>query len=80
MNTLTNKDDAWRQKAHRVISDLCSAAYQEEKRRYPKRKKVRYSVPYLAQELVECLHKNDEEKAKAIFIKLAYFSPTDKDV
>lgn len=65
--------DAWRDKAHRLIGDMCLAAYQKvnPQPRYGKRKAKPYQVPALAQELVECLNTNNEDKAKGIFLGYA---------
>jgi hypothetical protein len=64
----------WQQKAHAVIAELCAAAWRRTNldrhgRPYPKHRP--YPRPADAQALVECLNSNDEERAKAIFLRLA---------
>lgn len=64
----------WRDKANRVISADCMAEWREANTLPNGRRRKRhvpYSVPKTAQELVECLKSDDEERAKAIFIRLA---------
>jgi hypothetical protein len=61
----------WRDKAHRIISDLCRQSYlQAETTKAGKRRKrhVPYSVPQAAQDLIDCIKTNNEERAKAIFL------------
>ena len=79
---ITDADFLWRQKASRVIGELCTAAYheaQQSKRPRRRGKHVPYAVPQLAAQLVECLNRNDAEAAKAIFLALAYREPDDHD-
>lgn len=63
--------EEWEKKAHRIIGALCRASY-EQANRLPDgslRKKHRpYARPEVAQRLVECLGKRDEETAKSIFL------------
>lgn len=65
----------WREKASRVIGQLCRDAwYKLNHDKHGKRFKRHrpYTVPDDAQTLVDCLNKNDEETAKALFIRMAY--------
>jgi hypothetical protein len=58
---------AWQEKAHRLIYNLCKTSYQQAN--YKKSKKhIPYSVPELAQELIDCLNTEDEVRAKDIFL------------
>ena len=61
----------WEVKAHALVAMLCRASF-EAQNRLPNgklRKKHRpYSVPETAQRLIECLNRNDEETAKALFL------------
>lgn len=74
MNTqIRPSDRAWREKANRIIGELSLESWRQANVRKDgavRRKHVPYSVPQLAQVLVECLNKNDEERAKAIFQRL----------
>ena len=73
MKTVGEKDHAWRAKANEIIGTLCRESYlaanttKSGKRR---KRHVPYSVPVTAKALVECLNKNDEVRAKNIFLKL----------
>jgi len=65
--------DAWRNKARSIISAECSASYKAvnfTKAGKKLKKHVPHTVPPIAQALVECLQKNDECRAKAIFLAL----------
>lgn len=59
----------WQEKAHSIIAELCYASYKHQNPT-PKRKHKPYSVPLIAQWLVECLGHNDEVRAKSIFMSL----------
>ena len=62
--------DAWKKKADKVIFDLCMAEYDREKAKMKgKKKRVRYTVPEVAEDLVDCMYKDDEERAKAIMLE-----------
>jgi len=72
---LTDADDAWRSKAHRIIAEECHAAWLEAntKRDGKRCRRQRpYAVPTLAEMLVACLNANDEERAKSLFIAHAH--------
>lgn len=62
----------WRDKAQRLIYLSCKKSYEKAQiskdtnKRY--KKHVPYIVPEIAENLIECLNKDDEEKAKAIFL------------
>ncbi len=62
----------WQDKAHRLIYNACSQSYEQAQisrltgKRY--RSHVPYSVPQFAEDLIDCLNRNDEEKAKALFL------------
>lgn len=65
---------AWRAKAHRVIYDMCHRSWlQQNTGRDGKLYKNhrQYSIPELAQELIECLGMHDQKlgeyRAKQIF-------------
>ncbi len=65
----------WRQKAHVIIAKLNldawhKANHDKNGKRYKRHRP--YTPPEDAQTLVDCLNKNDEERAKALFIRLAY--------
>lgn len=61
----------WRKKAHREIGKLCLTSYKQSNQKkdgtYQKRH-VSYSVPQLAEELIQCLNTNNELRAKQIFV------------
>jgi hypothetical protein len=63
---------SWKEKAHRIIGELSAVAYRQANR-LPngtmRKKHVPYSIPAEAAELVDCLNKNDERRAKALFIR-----------
>lgn len=65
----------WRKKARRVLEELCSAAYAaaaaEAKKK--RRKRIDYSVPDDARDLITFLNKNDEEGAKALMLRLNFW-------
>lgn len=57
----------WRDKAKRLIGNLCRQSYLSVNR--PGRKRhVPYAVPELAQQLIDCLNRDDEITAKALFL------------
>ena len=56
----------WRDKANRLISKLCLEANRAANLGH--KKHVPYRVPELAKELVDCLEKNDEHRAKSLFL------------
>lgn len=64
----------WRQKANRIIAELCSESYRQRNllsNGQRRRKRHRqYSVPPTVEWLVDCLNRDDEETAKAIFLDL----------
>ncbi len=63
----------WHDKAHRIIGELCAASERQANTRKDgtrTRKHHQYSVPAIAQELVEALGQKNEERAKAIFMQL----------
>jgi hypothetical protein len=67
----TEKDLLWRTKAERIIAGLSLAAYTEANtsplgRKYKKHHP--YTIPRIAEELVICLNKNNEVRAKQIFM------------
>jgi hypothetical protein len=62
--------DKWRHRAQRVIYDLCIAEYEREKSRLKgKKKRIEYSVPEMAENLIECLNTDDEGRAKSIMLE-----------
>ena len=64
----------WREKAHRVIADLCLDAQRRANTRRngkPYKRHRPYTVPLAAQRLVDCLNRDDEPGAKAVFLALA---------
>ena len=66
---------AWKDKASQVIAEMSMAAYlaantRPNGGRY--RKHRQYRIPDDARMLVECLARDDEEAAKAYFIRRAY--------
>ena len=82
MDNETNRP-TWRDKAEKEIEAMSMAAYREANfcKRTGKRYKEhrQYAIPILAQELVDCLEKNDEERAKAIFIYTAIIPESRRD-
>lgn len=73
----------WRDKAHEVIAALC---YPEWKKAntlpngHRRKKHKQYSVPEDAKMLVDCLARDDEETAKAYFLKRAMFGETYREI
>ena len=62
---------AWRNKANVLIGALCFESYRAANTTLGgkvRKRRVPYSVPELAKDLIECLNTNDEEQAKAIFL------------
>ena len=66
---LETTEMTWKTKAHRLIADASYNAYERANR--GRKRHVPYSIPGFAQDLVKCLETNDEETAKAIFIRHA---------
>lgn len=67
--------NTWQHKAQRIIAELCSESYKQANYRDGRKLKGShrpYSVPQDAELLVQCLRTNDEETAKAVFIRHAY--------
>ena len=61
----------WRDKAHRLIENLCWASYLQANTRKDGRRYKRhhpYTSPALADELVQCLGNDDEVGAKKLFL------------
>jgi hypothetical protein len=67
----------WHNKAQHLIGEMCLTSYRQENTK-PDGTKYRrhraYSVPVLAQDLIECLNTEDEHRAKSIFMAL-HFTP-----
>ena len=63
----------WRIKAEGIITDLSMQVYLAANKEHHKRH-APYSIPPVAQSLVECLGNGDEERAKAIFYDLEYLA------
>lgn len=64
-------DEPWRNMARYFIGEMCYSSWRKSnimKNGKRRMRHVPYSVPDLAADLVECLDKNDEHKAKAIFL------------
>lgn len=59
--------ETWQGKANRIIAKLSLQAYKTANPK-PNRKAKSYRIPDLAADLVECLAKDDEERAKALFL------------
>jgi hypothetical protein len=62
---------SWRDKAAEEIGKLCRAEYlrvNTTKAGKRRKKHVSYSVPAIAEELVECLETDNEYRAKQIFL------------
>ena len=62
--------NTWRDKAHKLISDAATIAYNQSNTASngkPYKKHHPYSLPLWVGELIECLGSNDETQAKAIF-------------
>lgn len=67
----TSALEPWKQKSHKVIYSLCRQSYEFNNVSKSGRKSSRhipYSVPQEAQDLIDCLNTNNEEKAKAMFL------------
>jgi hypothetical protein len=62
-------EHTWQDKANRLIADASFDAYTKANK--GRKRHVPYSIPQYAEDLVECLAFNDEERAKAIFIRHA---------
>jgi hypothetical protein len=64
---------AWRDKANRLIAEMCRESY-EHCNRLPngrlRKRHVPYAVPMRAAQLVECLKRDDEHGAKSLFMLL----------
>ena len=61
----------WREKANNIIDALCMESYLQANTRKdgkPYKKHRGYSVPLLAEQLVECLDTDDEIRAKTLFL------------
>ena len=72
-NTTMNKeivdsDMGWRKKASRIIGEYCLAEYNRVNKNKKNKKHVPYSVPEIAEALLQCLNNNDEYEAKRLFI------------
>jgi hypothetical protein len=69
-----DKHDSWQDKACSIIAKAAWQGYIKANFRNGKKYKRHrpYSLPVYADELVDCLNRNAEEQAKAIFIRLAY--------
>lgn len=66
-------DKPWREKASREIASLSYAAWDKanpknSRGQRPKKHKP-YSIPAYAADLVTCLNTDDEERAKAMFMR-----------
>lgn len=62
---------SWRDKANREIAKLCLASWRQANVKADgtiRKRHVPYAVPELAQTLVDCLKRDDEQTAKAIFV------------
>jgi hypothetical protein len=62
---------SWYTKAHRIIAELSQAAYRAAGNGSHRKRHVPYSVPETAEMLIDCLNRDDEERAKVIFIRIA---------
>lgn len=61
----------WRDKAHRLIGNMCRVSYlrvNTKKGGGLYKKHRAYSVPEAAEELIDCLGREDEAGAKALFL------------
>lgn len=73
--------EPWRAKAEKRIAELCTASYRQANTLKDGRRAARhrpYSVPALAEELVECLKNDDEARAKLLFINWDVLPPEAK--
>ena len=62
----------WEEKAHKLVTRLCHESYLQANTAPSGRLfnvPVRYTVPVIAEELINCLVINDEETAKAVYLK-----------
>ena len=65
--------EPWEVKARHLIAQMCAASWRQvntTKAGRLRRKHHPYSVPALAQTLVECLSTQNEERAKRIFLDM----------
>lgn len=74
MATMPNPVPDWRDKANRIIGELCLSSYLQantrpDGTRY--RKHRPYRVPDDAEMLIRCLAESDEATAKAYFVQRA---------
>ena len=72
----------WRDKAQREITAMCAASYRQVnymKNGRKRKRHVPYAVPALARDLVDCLGRDDEMRAKAIFLHLLVIPDSAKD-
>ena len=61
----------WRNKANREIARMCAASYRQAntlKSGKLRKRHIPYSVPEVAQDLIDCLNTDDEHRAKSIFV------------
>ena len=68
---------SWHNKAQRLIGEMCYTSYQQAntKKDGTQYKRHRaYSVPSMAQQLIECLNTDNEVEAKGLFMAL-HFTP-----
>ena len=64
----------WKEKANREIFRMCAESHRHMNQYSDgtwRKRHAPYSVPWLAEELIDCLNKDDEHRAKAAFIKMA---------
>lgn len=67
----------WRKKADRLIAVACRQAWLGAGN--PSKRHKPYGVPGIAQDLIECLDSNDENRAKEIFLSYEGLSLLDKE-
>ena len=63
----------WRNKAQRLIGEMCLTSYRQANTKADGtlyKRHHTYSVPAMAQDLIECLNNEDEHRAKSIFMAL----------
>jgi hypothetical protein len=67
----------WQAKAHRIIKAACEQSYRQANYRRGRKLKRHhpYTVPAIAEQLIECLNTNNEERAKALFLEQGYRFP-----
>jgi hypothetical protein len=77
-NPFPDHDDSvlepWERHAHEIIGKMCLASYESSNRMKDgslRKKRVPYSVPSVAHELIECLNTRNEHRAKLLFGALA---------